>query len=203
MGTPSLVENWREWVWKVSAIGSVALTVLAFSKCTSGSQACNHPVVPGRNRFAGARILQLRGVQLDHAPCWDQQPQRFFSGSRAGHLARPYRTSPGAASGVFGRVKVVDVFVTVRDKNGSIVKDLVKEDFALSEDGRAQVIRYFSRESDLPLTMGLLVDTTPSESNMLEEERRTSRAFLKHMLRPGKDKAFLIQYSNEVELLRT
>jgi len=99
-------------------------------------------------------------------------------------------------------VKVVDVFVTVRDKNGSIVKDLVKEDFALSEDGRAQVIRYFSRESDLPLTMGLLVDTTPSESNMLEEERRTSRAFLKHMLRPGKDKAFLIQYSNEVELLQ-
>jgi len=99
-------------------------------------------------------------------------------------------------------VKVVNVFVTVRDKNGSIVKDLVKEDFALSEDGRAQVIRYFSRESDLPLTMGLLVDTTPSESNMLEEERRTSRAFLRHMLRPGKDKAFLIQYSNEVELLQ-
>ncbi|MCE5306539.1 MAG: VWA domain-containing protein [Acidobacteriales bacterium] len=99
-------------------------------------------------------------------------------------------------------VNVVNVFVTVRDKNGNIVKDLAKEDFALSEDGRVQVIRYFSRESDLPLTIGLLVDTTPSESNMLEEERRTSRAFLKHMLRPGKDKAFLIQYSNEVELLQ-
>jgi len=99
-------------------------------------------------------------------------------------------------------VNVVNVFVTVRDKNGGIIKDLSKEEFSLSEDGRAQTIRYFSRESDLPLTMGLLVDTTPSESNMLEEERRTSRAFFGKMLRPDKDKAFLIQYSHEVELLQ-
>jgi VWFA-related protein len=113
------------------------------------------------------------------------------------------QTPPPAAKPTFSAdVKVVNVFVTVRDKNGSIVKDLAKEDFTLSEDGRAQSIRYFSRESDLPLTMGLIVDTTPSESNMLEEERRASRTFLNKMLRPDKDKAFLIQYSNEVELLQ-
>ncbi|MCX5736878.1 MAG: VWA domain-containing protein [candidate division NC10 bacterium] len=113
------------------------------------------------------------------------------------------QTPPPAAKPTFSAdVKVVNVFVTVRDKNGSIVKDLAKEDFTLSEDGRSQTIRYFSRESDLPLTMGLIVDTTPSESNMLEEERRASRTFLNKMLRPEKDKAFLIQYSNEVELLQ-
>jgi VWFA-related protein len=113
------------------------------------------------------------------------------------------QTPPPAANPTFSAdVKVVNVFVTVRDKNGSIVKDLAKEDFTLSEDGRSQAIRYFSRESDLPLTMGLIVDTTPSESNMLGEERRASRTFLNKMLRPEKDKAFLIQYSHEVELLQ-
>jgi VWFA-related protein len=99
-------------------------------------------------------------------------------------------------------VKVVNVFVTVRDKKGNIVRDLTMEDFTLSEDGRPQTIRYFSRESDLPLTIGLIVDTTPSESNMLDVERTTSRAFLSKMLRSEKDKAFLIQYSSEVELLQ-
>jgi VWFA-related protein len=99
-------------------------------------------------------------------------------------------------------VEVVNVFVTVRNKKGAIVKDLAKEDFMLSEDGRPQTIRYFARESDLPLTIGLLVDTTPSESNMLEVERTASMAFLNRMLRPEKDRAFLIQYYDEVELLQ-
>jgi VWFA-related protein len=99
-------------------------------------------------------------------------------------------------------VDVVNVFVTVRDKKGNIIKDLTQEEFAISEDGRAQTIRYFSRESDLPLTVGLIVDTTPSEAGMLEEEREASRIFLNKILRPDKDSAFLVQYANGVELLQ-
>jgi VWFA-related protein len=110
---------------------------------------------------------------------------------------------PHAANSKFSvNVEVVNVFVTVRDKKGKIVKDLLQEDFALTEDDRAQIIRYFSRESDLPLTIGLIVDTTPSESNMLEDERNASRIFLNNMLRPGTDNAFLIQFGNGVELLQ-
>ena len=106
---------------------------------------------------------------------------------------------PSAGSPKFSAdVMVVNVFVTVRDKKGNIVKDLVKDDFILSEEGRVQTIRYFSRDSDLPLTVGLIVDTTPSESNMLDEERRTSLAFLDRMLRPDKDRAFLIQFSDDI-----
>ena len=56
-------------------------------------------------------------------------------------------------------VNVVNLFVTVHDKQGKIITDLAKEDFALSEDGRAQTIKYFSRETNLPLTLGLLVGT--------------------------------------------
>jgi VWFA-related protein len=99
-------------------------------------------------------------------------------------------------------VSVVNVFVTVRDKKGSIVTGLTKDDFVLSEEGQDQTIRYFSRQSDLPLTLGLLVDTTPSETNMLATERNASSLFFEKVLRPDRDKAFLIQFAEDVQLLQ-
>ncbi len=99
-------------------------------------------------------------------------------------------------------VKVVNVFANVRDKDGHIVTDLTKDDFTLLEDGRPQTIRYFAQQSDLPLTIGLLVDTSMSERRMLPEERKASYAFLEQVLRPEKDKAFLIHFDREIELLQ-
>ncbi len=99
-------------------------------------------------------------------------------------------------------VKVVNVFATVRDKEGKIVKNLTKEDFSLSEDGRPQKIQYFSQQSDLPLTLGLLVDTSGSERRMIGTERDASYSFLEKVLRPASDKAFLIHFDREVELLQ-
>jgi VWFA-related protein len=98
-------------------------------------------------------------------------------------------------------VKVVNVFATVRDKDGHIVTNLVKDDFTLLEDGRSQIIRYFAQQSNLPLTLGLLVDTSGSERRMLSTERQASYTFLEQVLRPEKDKAFLIHFDHEVELL--
>src|SRR5580704_116365 len=71
-------------------------------------------------------------------------------------------------------VKVVNVLATVRDKQGKIVSDLAKDDFDLAEDGRPQTIRYFARETDLPLTLGLLVDTSMSQRLVLGQERDAS-----------------------------
>ncbi len=100
-------------------------------------------------------------------------------------------------------VEVVSLYVTVRDKQGALVRDLGKEAFSVREDGRPQALSVFSRESDLPLTIGILVDRTASESNMLEFERQASLAFLEHMLRPDKDKAFVVQYRGSTpELLQ-
>jgi VWFA-related protein len=99
-------------------------------------------------------------------------------------------------------VKVVNVFATVRDKQGQIVKDLRKEDFTLLEDGRPQTIRYFTQQSDLPLTLGLLVDTSGSERRMIPTERTASYKFLEQVLRPDRDKAFLLHFDHEVELLQ-
>lgn len=99
-------------------------------------------------------------------------------------------------------VKVVNVLATVRDKQGQIVRNLTKDDFVLEEDGRPQVIRYFTQQSDLPLLVGLLIDTSGSERRMIGTEKDASYTFLEHVLRPEKDRAFLIHFDREVELLQ-
>jgi len=99
-------------------------------------------------------------------------------------------------------VKVVNVLATVRNKQGEIVKNLTKDDFVLEEDGRPQTIRYFSQEAGLPLTLGLLVDTSLSQRRVLEQERDASYRFLDHVLREDKDLAFVIHFDREVELLQ-
>jgi hypothetical protein len=95
-------------------------------------------------------------------------------------------------------VKVVNVFATVRDKEGKIVRGLAKADFTLLEDGRPQNIQYFSQQSELPLTLGLLVDTSRSEQRMLGSEKEASRTFLEKVLREDRDKAFLIHFDREI-----
>ena len=99
-------------------------------------------------------------------------------------------------------VKTVSVLATVRDKHGKIVRDLKKEDFQLDEDGRTQKIDYFAHESDLPLRLGLLVDTSLSQRRVLDQEREASYSFLDHLLRENKDLAFVLHFDHEVELLQ-
>jgi VWFA-related protein len=113
------------------------------------------------------------------------------------------RLLPAAPEPTFSSdVKVVNVFATVRNKHGEIIRDLTKDDFLLDEDGRTQTIRYFSQETDLPLTLGLLVDTSMSQRRVLGEERSASYRFLSQVLREDKDKAFVIHFDREVELLQ-
>src|ERR1700686_5361974 len=114
----------------------------------------------------------------------------------------PSMQAQDSAATIAVDVKVVTLPVTVRDKHGKIVRDLTKDDFTLQEDGRAQAIRYFSQEANLPLTLGLLVDTSRSQTNVLEAERNASRSFLDQMLVQEKDKGFLIHFDREVELLQ-
>ena len=114
----------------------------------------------------------------------------------------PSMWAQDAATTIAVDVKVVTLPVTVRDKHSKIIRDLTKDDFTLQEDGRPQTVRYFSQETNLPLTLGLLVDTSRSQSNVLDAERNASRGFLDQMLVQPKDKAFLIHFDREVELLQ-
>jgi VWFA-related protein len=99
-------------------------------------------------------------------------------------------------------VNVVNVLVTVRDKQGQLVRGLAKDDFTLEEDGRLQTVRYFSPQSDQPLTLGLLVDVSGSQRTVLAEQRRASQQFLDQVLRNPKDQAFLARFDRQVQLLQ-
>ncbi len=109
--------------------------------------------------------------------------------------ARPSRAQEPTFS---TEVKVVNVFATVRDKDGHIVTNLPKDAFTLLEDGKPQVIQYFSQESNLPLTIGLLIDTSLSQTRVLEDERGASYRFLDQVLREKKDRAVIVQFDQAV-----
>ena len=97
-------------------------------------------------------------------------------------------------------VKIVDIFASVRTKSGQIVNNLTKDDFVLLENGRPQEIRYFSRESDLPLAVGLLIDTSMSQEKVLNAERGAILRFLDQVLRETKDKLFIMQFDMAVQV---
>src|SRR5215469_13753304 len=99
-------------------------------------------------------------------------------------------------------VKVVNLLATVRDKHGQILNSLSKDDLSLEEDGRPQAIKYFTRETDLPLKLGLLVDTSMSVWTALPDERNASTTFLNKIVREDKDSAFVIHFDRQVELLQ-
>ncbi len=92
------------------------------------------------------------------------------------------------------------MLATVRTKKNEIVRNLTKDDFVLLENGRPQTIRYFSQESDLPLTIGLMIDTSMSQEHVLESERGASFRFLDQVLRESKDKLFVMQFDMAVQL---
>lgn len=108
---------------------------------------------------------------------------------------------PAPASTITVNAQLVNLPVIVRDKKGAMVQNLTKADFALSVDGHPEAIRYFDKDNNLPLTLGLLVDTSGSVRSALEDERNASEAFLDQMMTVP-DKAFLIQFAHEAELLQ-
>ncbi len=99
-------------------------------------------------------------------------------------------------------VDVVSLLATVRDGQGRLVNDLTKDDFVLKEDGQLQTIRYFERQADLPLTVGLLVDTSLSQGRILEQERSAGSEFFSRVVDESKDQAFVVSFDFEVELLQ-
>ena len=99
-------------------------------------------------------------------------------------------------------IKVVTLLAAVRNADGQVVTNLGKEDFSLEEDGHPQTIRYFAQQSDLPLAIGLLVDTSKSEVRVLEAERRASYRFLDRVLRPGQDRAFVAHFDMSFAILQ-
>jgi VWFA-related protein len=99
-------------------------------------------------------------------------------------------------------VQVVNFLAVVKDRSGRLRNDLARDDFQLLVDGRPQAIGYFSRQTNLPLTLGLLVDTSASMLRVFDAERTASTRFFKQVLRNPEDRAFLVRFDWEVKLLQ-
>jgi VWFA-related protein len=98
-------------------------------------------------------------------------------------------------------VDIVNILFNVRDKRGGLIGNLNKDDFTIAEEGKQQQIKYFNRETDLPLTIGLLIDVSASQQNLIEIERNAAYQFFGSVLRK-QDLAFLISFGADAELLQ-
>ena len=147
-----------------------------------------------RNPTVSSLLLLALAVSYPGKPAHAQQP-----------AAQQSSEQPAATLKIQAREVVLPV--TVRDKHGALVSSLKISDFTLTEDGRPQVIKSFTRESNLPFRLGLLVDTSRSISAAMDNERKAAGKFVDQMLPAdpkagtAADEAFLIHFDREVELL--
>jgi Ca-activated chloride channel homolog len=113
--------------------------------------------------------------------------------------APPSRQDQGKITQV---VNLVDVLFTVLDRRNKLVPTLEKEDFRISDDKAPQTIRYFSKQTDLPLRIGLLMDTSNSIRDRLKFEQDAATSFLYSVIRRTKDQAFVMTFDDEPSVLQ-
>lgn len=125
----------------------------------------------------------------------------FAQGQDASQNTKPAAETVDADKPIQVSVDIVNIAASVRDKHGALLPGLTKDDFQVFENGQLQTIKYFSRETNLPLTIGLLVDVSRSQENLIGIEQNAASNFLDAVLKP-KDEAFLISFGADSELLQ-
>jgi VWFA-related protein len=98
-------------------------------------------------------------------------------------------------------VNIVNLFFNVKDKHNTLIPNLTKDSFEVLEDGKPQTIKYFSANTDLPLTLGMLIDTSGSQMQVLPMEQEIGAAFLSEVLQK-KDLAFVINFDLDADLVQ-
>ena len=147
--------------------------------------------------FAALSLLTAANA----APLLAQPPA---AAAQAQTSAAPEQPPAATAPTLNVDARLVNIPVVVHDKKGALVQNLTHDNFVLQVDGHTQTIRYFNRDTDLPLTLGLLVDVSMSQRDAIDDERTASFAFLDDMLTgpAGRDKAFVVQFARQTDLLQ-
>jgi VWFA-related protein len=153
------------------------------------------PKVPVFQSFAGLLLIAYlsasvlsqaqqmpRLVTPDQSPAQDQSEDQSISTLKV-------------------NVNVVQLFFNVKDKKGGLIPSLAKDEFEILEDSKPQTIKYFTAESNLPLTLGILIDSSGSQQRVLDMEKEIGGAFLSQILRE-KDMAFVLGFDVNVDLLQ-
>jgi VWFA-related protein len=152
----------------------------------------------GKKKSFLRKALQSQGLCLLLLTCL------FFGGRQAygqgtSNATPDPKTRDQQGPSILVNVKVVNLLATVRDKHGKLVSSLTQDDFSLEEDSHLVAIHYFAKQTDMPITLGLMVDTSMSQRRVLDQEQSASKAFLDQVLK-DKDTAFVIHFDKEVEL---
>jgi len=137
-------------------------------------------------------LASVPAIRAQEAPSPDAPPPASKAPAQQQHVGHSNET-------LQLNVNLVDAYLSVRDKNG-YVAGLGKEDCQVYEDNKLQTIKNFTQEKNLPLTIGILLDTSGSQQNVLPLEQESGARFLKEVLTP-KDEAFLISFDVNVDLL--
>jgi VWFA-related protein len=133
----------------------------------------------------------------------DSTAEAGRAGSRtwqSGSQPSQQEQTPQSSQTIIARTALVNVFATVRDKHHAIVNNLTQDDFRIYEDGVEQKVAYFAKEMDLPITLGILIDTSGSQQAILGAEQDTASRFVKEIMRK-KDEAMVISFDFDVNLL--
>src|SRR5271165_7519793 len=141
--------------------------------------------------FLAAAFAQGQQPAAGQAPA--QKPDQQ-NGRQSGDQQQPTET-------LKVNVNVVQLFFNVKDKHGALIPDQTKDDFEIFEDGKQQTVKYFTPETNLPLTLGMLIDSSGSQLRVLDMEKEVGGAFLKQIL-TDKDEAFVIDFNIDASLLQ-
>src|SRR6202522_3300619 len=128
------------------------------------------------------------------------RPLDFQPTPQAGQQRGQSQQAPQGQQPLQVQTTIVNVFATVRDKHHGIISDLAKDDFKVFEDGVEQKVAFFSKEVNMPITLGLLIDTSASMDRMIGAEQDAASRFLREVMRP-KDEAMVMTFDFDVDLL--
>jgi Ca-activated chloride channel family protein len=147
-------------------------------------------------------VLLVLSAVSGWLPAQEAQPGTRPSTVQTSSTAPSNVQTPGNPSVIHVPVYLVNVPLTVTDRKNRLVIMMTKDDFNLFEDGKPQAIQYFSRETDLALRIGLLIDTSNSIRDRLQFEQQAASDFLSDTIRRGKDQAFVVGFDVEPQLIQ-
>src|SRR5215813_293519 len=151
--------------------------------------------------FSAAGIWAQQQIPPPPIPTMPQPPPQSQPSEDSAPAPQDQEKDQDAAATFKVGVDVVQLFFNVKDKKGALIPDQTKDNFQVFEDNKPQTIKYFSSNSNLPLTLGILIDTSASQTRVLEAEKEVGGAFLRNVLKE-KDMAFVMSFDVDVRLLQ-
>src|ERR1700758_4923452 len=147
-----------------------------------------------QRRSVALLVLAVISLALPFSMAQQSSAQQSATGQKP-------EDSQGPTETLKVNVNVVQLFFNVKDKHGALIPNLTKDDFEVREDGTPQTIKYFTAETTLPLTLGIMIDASGSQRNVIDMEKEVGGAFLKQIL-TDKDEAYVMSFDITVDLLQ-